>query len=131
MFLTLEEAKRVAEGAIEKAKEMGLRISVAVADQGGRLVVLKRMDGAIWGSLYGCQGKVVVATGFGVPSKEISPLVETQEFLHIEGQEGGHMAAGGGAVPLFRNGVLIGAVGVGGGTGGEDEACAVAGAAKF
>jgi uncharacterized protein GlcG (DUF336 family) len=46
----------------------------------------------------------------------------------IAAAEGGHMIMGQGAVPLFRNGVLIGACGVGGGTSQEDEDCAKAGA---
>jgi uncharacterized protein GlcG (DUF336 family) len=45
--------------------------------------------------------------------------------------EGGHMIMGQGAVPLFRNGVLVGACGVGGGTSQEDEDCAAAGAATL
>jgi uncharacterized protein GlcG (DUF336 family) len=46
----------------------------------------------------------------------------------IREAEGGHMIMGQGAVPIFRNGVLIGACGVGGGTSQEDEDCAKAGA---
>ena len=41
------------------------------------------------------------------------------------------MFYGQGAVPIFRNGVLIGACGVGGGTAQEDEDCAQAGVAKL
>jgi glc operon protein GlcG len=43
--------------------------------------------------------------------------------------EGGHMIPSQGAVPILRNGVVIGAIGCGGGTGQEDEDCARAGAA--
>ena len=45
--------------------------------------------------------------------------------------EGNHMFYGQGAVTIFRNGVTVGACGVGGGTAQEDEDCAQAGAAKL
>jgi len=49
----------------------------------------------------------------------------------IAAAEGNHMFYGQGAVPIFRQGVLIGACGVGGGTAQEDEDCARAGVEKL
>jgi len=57
MALTLAEANRVVQGALDKAKELNIRISAAVCDAGGRLIAFNRMDGAIWASGYGSQGK--------------------------------------------------------------------------
>ena len=56
MAISLEEANRMVEGAIAKAKEMNIKINVAVCDAGGRLIAFNRMDGAIWGGVYGSQG---------------------------------------------------------------------------
>ena len=53
MALTLEEANRIVEGAVAKAKDLNIRISVAVCDAGGRLVAFQRMNNAIWASVYG------------------------------------------------------------------------------
>src|SRR5262249_36710748 len=50
MALTLAEANAVMQAAIAKAREMNIKISVAVCDAGGRLMAFNRMDGAIWGS---------------------------------------------------------------------------------
>ena len=61
MALTLVEANRIVQGALDKARELNIRISAAVCDAGGRLVALNRMDGAIWASVYGCQGKAVAS----------------------------------------------------------------------
>ena len=66
MTLTLEEANRVLRGALEKAQQMNIKISAAVCDAGGRLIALQRMDGAIWASAYGCQGKAVASAAFGL-----------------------------------------------------------------
>lgn len=50
-------------------------------------------------------------------------------FRGIQAAEGGNMIYGQGAVPIVRDGVLIGAVRTGGGTGVQDEECAATGAA--
>ena len=72
MALTLAEANQIVQGAVDKAREMNIRISVAVCDAGGRLVAFNRMDGAIWGSVYGSQGKAVASAGFARPSGELA-----------------------------------------------------------
>jgi uncharacterized protein GlcG (DUF336 family) len=56
MALTLDEANRIVQGALDKAREMNIRISVAVCDSGGRLIAFNRMDGAIWAGVYGSMG---------------------------------------------------------------------------
>ena len=72
MALKLEEANRVIAGALAKAAELNIRISVAVCDAGGRLLAFQRMDNAIWASAYGSQGKAVASAAFGRPSGELS-----------------------------------------------------------
>jgi glc operon protein GlcG len=72
MALKLEEANRVIAGALAKAAELNIRISVAVCDAGGRLLAFQRMDNAIWASAYGSQGKAVASAAFGSPSGELS-----------------------------------------------------------
>ena len=131
MALTLADANRVVEGAIAKAQELNIKISVAVCDSGGRLMAFNRMDGAIWGSVYGCQGKAVASAGFARPSGELAERADTPIIRGIAAAEGGHMIPSQGAVPILRNGVVEGACGVGGGTGQQDEDCAKAGVAKL
>lgn len=129
MSLTLDDANRVAEGAIAKAREIGIRISVAICDAGGRLVAFQRMDGAIWASCFGSQGKAMASAAFARPSGDLTERADHPTLRGIVAAEGGHMMLGQGAVPLIRDGVLVGACGVGGGTGQEDEDCARGGAA--
>jgi len=131
MALTLEEANRIVAGAVAKAKELNIKISVAVCDAGGRLVAFNRMDGAIWGSAYGSQGKAVASVAFGRTSGELQERADTPIMRGIATAEGGHMIPNQRAVPIIRNGVVEGACGVGGGTAQEDEDCAAAGAAKL
>ena len=129
MSLTLDEANRITQGAIAKARELNIRISVAVCDAGGRLMAFQRMDSTIWASVYGSQGKAVASAAFARPSGELTERADHPTPRGIAAAEGGHMIMGQGAVPIMRDGVVVGACGVGGGTGQQDEDCARAGAA--
>jgi glc operon protein GlcG len=131
MALTLEEVNRIAEGAISKATELGIRISVAVCDAGGRLMSFQRMNNAIWASVYGSQGKAIASAAFGRPSGELTERASHPTPAGIAAAEGGHMIMGQGAVPIIRNGVVEGACGVGGGTAQQDEDCARYGTEKL
>ena len=131
MALTLSEANQVVHAAVTKAQEMNIRISVAVCDAGGRLVAFNRMDGAIWASAYGSQGKAVASVAFGRASGELQERAGSPIIQGIAAAEGGHMIVSQGAVPILRNGIVEGAVGVGGRTAQQDEDCARAGVAKI
>jgi uncharacterized protein GlcG (DUF336 family) len=131
MALTLAEANQIVQATVTKAREMNIRISVAVCDAGGRLLAFNRMDGAIWGSVYGSQGKAIASAAFARPSGELTERAGSPIIQGIAAAEGGHMIPSQGAVPIIRNGVLEGACGVGGGTSQQDEDCARAGVAKL
>ena len=131
MAITLAEANRIVEGAVAYALENNIKVNVAVCDAGGRLVAFNRMDGAIWAGVYGSQGKAVASAAFGRTSAAIQERADTPIIRGILAAEGGHGIPSQGAVPIVRNGVVEGAVGVGGGTSQEDEDCASAGAAKL
>ena len=118
MALTLDEANRIIQGALAKARELNIKISAAVCDSGGRLIALQRMDNAIWASAYGSQGKAVASAAFGRPSGELSERADQPTPRGIAAASGG-------------NGVVEGACGVGGGTSQQDEDCARAGVAKL
>jgi uncharacterized protein GlcG (DUF336 family) len=131
MALTLEDANRIAEGAIAKAKELNIRINVAVCDAGGRLVAFQRMTNANWAGVYGSQGKAIASAAFGRPSGELTERAHHPTPAGISAAEGGPLIMGQGAVPILRGGIVEGACGVGGGTAQEDEDCARAGVAKL
>ncbi len=127
MALTLEEANRIAQGAMAKAEELDVKVSVAVCDAGGRLISLQRMDNAMWAGVFGSQGKAIASASFGRPSGDLTERADHPTLRGIVAAEGGHMFLGQGAVPIVRNGVVEGACGVGGATSQQDEDCARAG----
>jgi uncharacterized protein GlcG (DUF336 family) len=131
MPLTLAEANQVVQSALARAKELNIKISVAVCDAGGRLVAFNRMDGALWAGAYGSQGKAIASAAFARPSGELQERAGTPIIQGIAAAEGGHMIPSQGAVPIIRNGAVDGACGVGGGTAQQDEDCARAGVAKL
>ena len=128
MSITLEEAERALDAAIAKANELGAKMNIAVVDAGGKLVAFKRMNGAIWAGVYGSQGKAIASAAFGRDSGVMQERAGAPIIQGIMAAEGGHMIPSQGAVPIIRNGDVIGAVGAGGGTGQEDEDCSRAGA---
>src|SRR5256886_5338163 len=130
MALTLIEANQVIQAALTRAREMNIRISVAVCDAGGRLIAFNRMDGASWASAYGSQGKAIASAAFARPSGELAERAGSPIIQGIAAAEGRHLIASQGAVPIIRNGVVDGACGVGGGTAQQAEDCARAGVAQ-
>jgi len=124
MEISLADADRIIARAIAKAEELNIRVSVAVVDAGGRLLAFKRMDGAAWNTIYGCQGKAIASVGFARPSAELQERADLPIFRGIIAAEGGHMIPHQGALPIMRDGYAIGACGVGGGTSQQDEECA-------
>ena len=129
MALTLDEANRIAQGALSKARELDIRISVAICDTGGRLMAFQRMDNSMWAAVFGSQGKAIASAAFGRPSGAMTERASHPTLRGIVAAEGDHMFLGQGAVPIIRDGAIEGACGVGGGTGEQDEECAEAGVA--
>ncbi len=127
MALTLEEANRIEQVSMSKAEELDVKVSVAVCDAGGRLIVLQRMDNAMWAGAFGSQGKAIASAAFGRPSGDLTERADHPTLRGIAAAEGGHMFLGQGAVPIVRDGIVEGACGVGGATAQQDEDCARAG----
>ena len=119
-MLTLDDANRVIAAAIKKAQELDFAVSVAVVDNGGRLIAFGRMDEGAWAAIYGAIGKAVLSSAFGGRTESLEKIAETPIMKGIMEAAGGGMVAAAGAVPLKRDGVVIGAIGVGGARGGAD-----------
>ena len=131
MALTLDEANGITGAVVAKARELGIRIVVAVCDSGGRLVALSRMDGAGWSGVYASQGKALTSAAFGVSSRRLMEGAESPLLRGIAATEGGNMILHGGALPILRDGALIGACGVSGATLELEEECIEAGLATL
>ncbi len=127
--LTLSEARAVVDAALKKSAAQGVPMNIAVVDAGGNLKVFVREDGAFLGSIDISQKKARTARAFNMSSAQLGAAAQPgQELYGIEVTNGGLAIFGGGEL-LIRGGVIVGAVGVSGGSVAEDTAVARAGAA--
>lgn len=125
--LTLEDAERMIQAAKAKAVEMGVKLSISVVDDRGDLKCMVRMDGAPWRTPYVSRGKARAAACFGLPSNDLTERAMTPVMRAVMDVERGEFVPGIGALPIFRDGEMIGAIGGSGGTGQEDEDASRAG----
>ena len=120
--LTLAAARRMIAAAQAEARSMRVAMSVAVVDAGAQLVAFERMDGADLVGIQLAQDKAWTALVNRMPTGELAPLVQPgTEFYGYDSVAGGRMIVFAGGVPLERGGVLVGAVGVSGGSAAEDQ----------
>ena len=129
MALTLAEANRMIQAALAKAEELNVKLSVAVCDAGGNLVAFNRMQGASAVSATVAQGKAAAAAGFGRPSGALA--ADSSVIQSIIATMGGRMLPAQGAVPIYKNDELVGAIGGSGASAEQDEECARAGSAAL
>ena len=122
----LDEAKRVVAAAQRQAAAIDKPITVVVVDTAGFPVLAERMDGARPLQVEIATAKAYTAAIMQRPGSMLKGWAESQPGFFAEVARMGHkpIVATEGALPLKRDGKLIGGVGVAGGLAGEDEAIA-------
>jgi glc operon protein GlcG len=130
--LNLAGAERVIGAARQKAAALGVKANIAVVDDGGHLLAFARMDGARPASAYTAQTKAVTAATFRQETGTLPPRGEPDLLLNLSLQNaaaasGGKLTTLKGGVPVVIDGQVVGAVGVGGGSGEQDAEVARAG----
>ncbi|RWZ46182.1 heme-binding protein [Labedella phragmitis] len=132
--ITLEQAQRVLAAAEAKAVETGVPSSISILDTGARLVALLRQDGAPLVSIDSSVAKARTSVFFGgAATGDLVGAIQPGAPLFTLGDatpEQLTFLAGG--LPLRdADGVLIGAIGSGGGTPEQDAVIAEAGVASL
>ena len=125
--LTHGGALKVLEAAIAKAQAMGVPQCISVTDDGGHLLAFARMDGAKVLSIDSSLAKAKTSASNRAPSGGAAADVEMKLGLAT----GGKFLNLKGGVPIVMEGHVIGAVGVGSGTGDQDLEVAKAGVAAL
>jgi uncharacterized protein GlcG (DUF336 family) len=130
--LTLAAARRIIDAAEGSARELRVAMSVAVVDGGDQLVAFVRMDAADLVTVRLARDKAFSALMNRMPTRDLAPVVQPgAEFYGYDSLAGGRMVVFAGGMPLERNGILVGAVGVSGGSADEDQRVADAAVAAF
>jgi uncharacterized protein GlcG (DUF336 family) len=123
--LTHAGAKKMAVTAIGMAQDAGIAISVAIADSGGHLVLLERMDGGRFHSVHSATTKAVCSASNRRPTSSHGAQGQSLDVAHALGLA---LAAGPerwtameGGAPVIVEGECVGGVGVSGGDWATDE----------
>ena len=131
-MVTLTDARRIITAAERKAEEIGQPMNIAVVDAGGNLDAHVRMDKAWIGSVGIAINKAWTARAFDIQTKELAELSQSgDQFFGIHASNRGRVMIFAGGIPLKRGDLVVGAIGVSGGLGKQDQAVAEAGAAEF
>jgi uncharacterized protein GlcG (DUF336 family) len=126
--LTLAMAQAIANGAMEKCKSMGFKVSVAVVDRAGLQMVMLRGDGAGLHTPEGADRKAYTARTFRAPSVAFLKRVTSDPAAHAS-EEYARVLALPGGLPIKVGDDVVGAVGVSGSPGKDDD-CGQAGIDK-
>lgn len=128
--MTLELAEKIGKTALAKAEEIGRPMSVSVVDESGRLVFYARQDGAGFFTFDTSRAKAMAAASFKRSTMEITENKDQNPLLwySLPSVVPAQALPSPGGVPVFKDGHVIGALGMGGGSPQEDQDCALAGA---
>ena len=124
--ISADRAHKIIEAADAEAKKRGWPMNISVVDSGGNLVAFLRQDGAQLASIAISQHKAKTAITFRRETKALEAGIQSgfNYLITLDGVIGSR-----GGIPLVEDGKMIGAIGVSGGAGSQDEVVAKAGAA--
>jgi uncharacterized protein GlcG (DUF336 family) len=124
--MKLRLAQAMAQAAIAQAQRSGIQICVAVCDENSRIFAFLKMDDTDAMAGHEAMRRAMTAAGAGAPSECAEDFHNASASAAMEGIGLSRQAGG---LPLMAAGRCLGAIGVCGGSHGQDVACAVAGLA--
>src|SRR5436305_13336999 len=131
-MITLADARPIIAAGAKKATAIGQTMNIAVVDAGGNLVSHVRMDNAWLGSVDISINKAWTSRAFDITTKDLGANSgPTQQFFGIHASNHGRVMIFAGGIPLKKDGKVVGAVGVSGGAGEQDQSVAEAAAAAY
>ena len=114
--LTSEGTMKILQAAIKKANEMNVPQCISVVDSGGHLLAFFRMDGAFVMSNTSSRRKAETAAAYGIPTGDIPEGIDIKLAIVTNGERVNLP----GGLPLIIERQVVGAIGVGSGTGQQD-----------
>ena len=125
--ISAEAAATAVRAAVAEAEAQGIRINAAVTDASGVLAAFLRMPGAFLHSVDIAVDKAYTAASFGMPTSQWKAILARDEPLRTGMPHRPRLVVFGGGLPIKEDNVLIGGIGVSGGSAEQDELCARAG----
>lgn len=125
--MTAMAGHAVVAAAVAHGRAAGKAVVAAAVDTSGDLVALLCGDGAFKASISIAQDKAYTAAVFGAPSHVLGADLSANPALHQGIALRPRVVLFAGGLPIVENGVVIGGIGVSGGSEDDDVACASAG----
>ena len=130
--MLLKDAEKVMAAARVKAKEIDVAMCIAVVNEAGFLTCFIRSDNSELCAIQFAIDKAYTALINRLSTQELGKQCQPGGPLYgLQNNLGGRMVIFPGGIPIWRDGELIGAVGVSGGAVEQDHECALAGAAAL
>ena len=112
--LTLDIAKKMLKAAEREAEKQGVPMSMAISDAAGNLVAFSRMDNAVLFSIQIAMDKAFTAVSGKMPTGSFGNFYRTGELVPLFFHERWITFTGG--FPVIKDGMIVGGIGVSGGT---------------
>lgn len=132
--LSWSDVEKLLDGATRKALEIGVPTNIAVVDEAGVLLALKRMDGALLGCVQIAIDKAYTAALLGITTDEESKIAQPGKSDYgVNTLYGGRITTIGGGLPIKIGAPIqiVGGIGVSTGTVEQDIITAEAGLNAF
>lgn len=130
--ISIQDAQRAISAAQARADELKTNVCIAIVDEGGNLKALARMDGAPFLAIELARSKARTAAGLGVTTQDFAEAVSGSPALLAGLSAQPDIALLPGGLPVITDeGDIRGAIGVAGGTNGEDHPISQAGLAAL
>lgn len=131
-FISLENAKFLAEKVEAKARELGVNAIVAIADEGGNLKLCECMDDSYLASRDIAINKAYTSVALKMSTKTLADLAAPGGSLYgIQFTNNNRIVIFGGGDTLEINGKILGGIGVSGGSAEDDTALSAYGKKIF
>jgi uncharacterized protein GlcG (DUF336 family) len=130
--LTLEDGRVIMDAAEQRSREIGVDMDIAIADDGGHLLMFHRMDGARITSI-----DIAISKAFTAAAARRSTRSYAQTGLPGGSAYGIHVSNQGrfmlipGGLPIFVDHQIVGGIGCSSGHSDQDESVAQAGVDAF
>jgi glc operon protein GlcG len=129
--LSIQYARRVLDAALARAEELGVGVAISVVDDAGHVKAFARMDGSSFFSTGLATNKAITSAGLGVSTQDFMEFAAGIPPLLAGLSAQPNVAILPGGAPITVDGAVVGAIGVAGGKGGEDQPIAEAGVAAL
>ena len=124
--LTLTDCDRMVEAGMKRAEAIGVPMVLSVVDQNGDVIESRRMDDALIVSVTLAPHKAYTAATVRLPTHELAAVAQPGQSLYGIDVNLPKITLVGGGLPLHKDGKVVGAVGVSGGSVEQDVAVAQA-----